>query len=36
MSVNADNLQSAVRYALEATRATTVCPLPPRCDDPCR
>jgi hypothetical protein len=26
MSVNADNLQSAVRYALETTRATAVCP----------
>jgi hypothetical protein len=29
MSVNADNLQSAVRYALETTRATTVCPFHP-------
>lgn len=26
MSVDADNLQSAVRYALETTRATAVCP----------
>ena len=29
MSVNADNLRSAVRYALETTRGTTVCPFHP-------
>ena len=29
MSVNTDNLRSAVRYALETTRATTVCPFHP-------
>lgn len=30
MSVNADNLSSAVRYALETTRAIAVCPF--HCD----
>jgi hypothetical protein len=30
MSVNADNLSSAVRYALETTRAVAVCPF--HCD----
>ncbi|MFY9958681.1 hypothetical protein [Bradyrhizobium sp.] len=29
MSIKADNLRSAVRYALETTRATTVCPFHP-------
>ncbi len=29
MSVDADNLQSAVRYALLTTRATIVCPFHP-------
>ncbi|HEV2153157.1 hypothetical protein [Bradyrhizobium sp.] len=29
MSVDADNLQSTVRYALLTTRATTVCPFHP-------